>query len=37
VGAIVQPGGSKRDADVVAAVESAGATMVITGRRHFRH
>jgi phosphoribosylaminoimidazolecarboxamide formyltransferase/IMP cyclohydrolase len=37
VTAIVQPGGSKRDADVVAAVESAGAAMVFTHRRHFRH
>jgi len=37
VGAIVQPGGSKRDAEVTAAVEAAGATMVFTGRRHFRH
>jgi phosphoribosylaminoimidazolecarboxamide formyltransferase / IMP cyclohydrolase len=37
VAAIIQPGGSKRDADVVAAVEAAGATMVFTGRRHFRH
>jgi phosphoribosylaminoimidazolecarboxamide formyltransferase/IMP cyclohydrolase len=37
VGAIIQPGGSKRDAEVVAAAESAGATMVFTGRRHFRH
>jgi len=37
VGGIIQPGGSKRDADVVAVVESAGATMVFTGRRHFRH
>ena len=37
VRAIIQPGGSKRDADVVAAVEAAGATMVFTGRRHFRH
>ena len=37
VPAIIQPGGSKRDADVVAAVEAAGATMVFTGRRHFRH
>jgi phosphoribosylaminoimidazolecarboxamide formyltransferase/IMP cyclohydrolase len=37
VGAIIQPGGSKRDADVVAAVEAAGAAMVFTGRRHFRH
>ncbi|HWH05898.1 MAG TPA: bifunctional phosphoribosylaminoimidazolecarboxamide formyltransferase/IMP cyclohydrolase [Gaiellaceae bacterium] len=37
VTALIQPGGSKRDADVVAAVESAGAAMVFTGRRHFRH
>ena len=37
VTSIVQPGGSKRDADVVAAVESAGAAMVFTHRRHFRH
>jgi phosphoribosylaminoimidazolecarboxamide formyltransferase/IMP cyclohydrolase len=35
--AIVQPGGSKRDQDVVDAVTSAGAAMVFTGRRHFRH
>jgi phosphoribosylaminoimidazolecarboxamide formyltransferase/IMP cyclohydrolase len=34
---IVQPGGSKRDQDVIAAVEKAGAVMVFTGRRHFRH
>jgi len=37
VAAIVQPGGSKRDQDVVDAVESADAVMVFTGRRHFRH
>ena len=37
VSALIQPGGSKRDSDVVAAVESAGAAMVFTGRRHFRH
>ena len=37
VGAIVQPGGSKRDAAVVAAADSAGVSMVFTGRRHFRH
>jgi phosphoribosylaminoimidazolecarboxamide formyltransferase/IMP cyclohydrolase len=37
VRAVIQPGGSKRDADVVEAVRSAGATMVLTGRRHFRH
>jgi phosphoribosylaminoimidazolecarboxamide formyltransferase/IMP cyclohydrolase len=35
--AIVQPGGSKRDQDVVDAVEKAGGVMVFTGRRHFRH
>jgi len=35
--AIVQPGGSRRDAEVQAAVEAAGAAMVMTGRRHFRH
>jgi phosphoribosylaminoimidazolecarboxamide formyltransferase/IMP cyclohydrolase len=34
---IVQPGGSKRDADVIEAVDAAGAAMVFTGRRHFRH
>ena len=37
VDVVIQPGGSKRDADVIAAVESAGAAMVFTGRRHFRH
>jgi phosphoribosylaminoimidazolecarboxamide formyltransferase / IMP cyclohydrolase len=34
---IAQPGGSKRDAEVIEAVDAAGAAMVITGRRHFRH
>jgi phosphoribosylaminoimidazolecarboxamide formyltransferase / IMP cyclohydrolase len=34
---IIQPGGSKRDAEVVAAVQAASGTMVFTGRRHFRH
>ena len=37
VNAIVQPGGSRRDEDVIAAVAAAGAAMVFTGRRHFRH
>ncbi len=37
VDAVIQPGGSKRDAEVIAAVEAAGAAMVFTGRRHFRH
>jgi len=34
---IIQPGGSKRDGEVIEAVERAGATMVFTKRRHFRH
>ncbi len=37
VGAIVQPGGSVRDEDVVAAVDAAGVAMVATDIRHFRH
>ncbi len=37
VGAFVQPGGSMRDADVIAAADRAGATMLLTGVRHFRH
>jgi phosphoribosylaminoimidazolecarboxamide formyltransferase / IMP cyclohydrolase len=34
---VIQPGGSKRDAEVIEAVELAGGTMVFTNRRHFRH
>lgn len=37
IGAIIQPGGSKRDDEVVAAVREAGAAMIFAGRRHFRH
>ncbi len=37
VTAIAQPGGSVKDADVIAAVDKAGATMIFTGARHFRH
>ena len=37
VKAIVQPGGSVRDAEVVAACEAAGVTMYLTGARHFFH
>jgi phosphoribosylaminoimidazolecarboxamide formyltransferase / IMP cyclohydrolase len=37
VEAFIQPGGSKRDLEVIEAVEKAGATMVFSGRRHFRH
>jgi phosphoribosylaminoimidazolecarboxamide formyltransferase/IMP cyclohydrolase len=35
--AIIQPGGSRRDDEVTEAVRAAGAAMVLTGRRHFRH
>ena len=35
--AIIQPGGSMRDADVIAAADEAGLAMVFTGMRHFRH
>ena len=35
--AIVQPGGSVRDAEVIAAADEHGLAMVVTGRRHFRH
>ncbi len=35
--AIIQPGGSVRDEEVIAAADAAGAAMVFTGRRHFRH
>ncbi len=35
--AIVQPGGSRRDQDVIDEVERSGVAMVFTGRRHFRH
>jgi phosphoribosylaminoimidazolecarboxamide formyltransferase/IMP cyclohydrolase len=37
VSVVVQPGGSKRDDEVVEAISSAGAAMVFTHRRHFRH
>jgi phosphoribosylaminoimidazolecarboxamide formyltransferase/IMP cyclohydrolase len=35
--AVIQPGGSVRDAEAVAAADAAGAAMVVTGERHFRH
>jgi phosphoribosylaminoimidazolecarboxamide formyltransferase/IMP cyclohydrolase len=37
VTAIIQPGGSLRDAETIAAVNRAGAAMIFTGQRHFRH
>jgi phosphoribosylaminoimidazolecarboxamide formyltransferase/IMP cyclohydrolase len=37
VTAIIQPGGSVRDHEVVEAADAAGISMVFTHRRHFRH
>jgi phosphoribosylaminoimidazolecarboxamide formyltransferase/IMP cyclohydrolase len=37
VSAIIQPGGSMRDAEVIAAADEHGLAMVFTGMRHFRH
>ena len=37
VGAVVQPGGSVRDAEVIEAAAAAGVTMYLTGTRHFWH
>jgi phosphoribosylaminoimidazolecarboxamide formyltransferase/IMP cyclohydrolase len=37
VKAVVQPGGSKRDKEVIAAAEEFGVAMMFTGKRHFRH
>ena len=35
--AVIQPGGSVRDGEVIAAADAAGLAMVFTGMRHFRH
>jgi phosphoribosylaminoimidazolecarboxamide formyltransferase/IMP cyclohydrolase len=37
VTAVAQPGGSVKDADVIAAADAAGLAMILTGARHFRH
>ena len=37
VTAVVQPGGSVKDGEVIAAADEAGVAMVVTGERHFRH
>jgi phosphoribosylaminoimidazolecarboxamide formyltransferase/IMP cyclohydrolase len=37
VRAIVQPGGSRRDDEVIEAISGMGVTMYLTGRRHFTH
>jgi len=35
--AVIQPGGSMKDPEVIAAADAAGIAMVVTGRRHFKH
>jgi phosphoribosylaminoimidazolecarboxamide formyltransferase/IMP cyclohydrolase len=35
--AVIQPGGSIRDDEVIAAADKAGLAMIYTGMRHFRH
>jgi phosphoribosylaminoimidazolecarboxamide formyltransferase/IMP cyclohydrolase len=35
--AVAQPGGSVKDAEVIAAADAHGLAMVLTGARHFRH
>ena len=37
IAAIVQPGGSKKDPDVIAAADAHGIAMIFTGKRHFKH
>jgi phosphoribosylaminoimidazolecarboxamide formyltransferase/IMP cyclohydrolase len=37
VAAIIQPGGSVKDSDVIAAANEHGLAMIFTGRRHFKH
>ena len=37
IAAVIQPGGSMRDEEVIAAANAAGMAMVFTGMRHFRH
>jgi phosphoribosylaminoimidazolecarboxamide formyltransferase/IMP cyclohydrolase len=37
VTAVIQPGGSRNDDEVIAACDAAGVAMVFTARRHFRH
>jgi phosphoribosylaminoimidazolecarboxamide formyltransferase/IMP cyclohydrolase len=37
IACVIQPGGSMRDAEVIAAADEAGMAMVFTGMRHFRH
>jgi phosphoribosylaminoimidazolecarboxamide formyltransferase/IMP cyclohydrolase len=35
--AVIQPGGSIRDAEIIKAADEQGVAMIMTGMRHFRH
>jgi len=35
--AVIQPGGSIRDAEIIKAADEQGVAMILTGMRHFRH
>ncbi|HXY36161.1 MAG TPA: bifunctional phosphoribosylaminoimidazolecarboxamide formyltransferase/IMP cyclohydrolase, partial [Planctomycetaceae bacterium] len=37
IAAVIQPGGSRNDAEVIAACNERDIPMIFTGRRHFRH
>ena len=37
IAAVIQPGGSRRDDEVIAAADAHGMAMIFTGRRHFKH
>jgi phosphoribosylaminoimidazolecarboxamide formyltransferase/IMP cyclohydrolase len=37
IAAVIQPGGSRADEDVIATCNRLGLTMIFTGRRHFKH
>jgi phosphoribosylaminoimidazolecarboxamide formyltransferase/IMP cyclohydrolase len=37
ISAVIQPGGSMRDQEVIDAADEAGMAMIFTGMRHFRH
>jgi len=37
ISAVIQPGGAKKDADVIARADELGLAMIFTGTRHFNH
>jgi phosphoribosylaminoimidazolecarboxamide formyltransferase/IMP cyclohydrolase len=37
IACVVQPGGSKKDDEVIAAADKAGIAMIFAGKRHFKH